>query len=279
DGRILDYLKGSIIIKDGKLLDTSDLKENTAAFIIQNKGITGARTAPIISLDSFTGLGGYNISKGYLHTMGEDYFTIESGFRLANNSWESYKGFTYQLNDDTFIYDNIFQAAAISADKFAESRYKPYTYTWPNYIDANYGEDFHLDDKYHNDYKHNSGSSYYHEHSLLYTVTDEYGNAVGVNIYTKDKDQFKPDKQHIERITSGYIQSVDSDNLTITINKAMEFSPLYQEWKPTTVSIPLDTTKAIVLKDGKPVNLDDLTTEDRVYAVSLSGSAILILAE
>lgn len=279
DGRILDYLKGSIIIKDGKLMDTSDLKEDTAAFIIQNKGITGARTAPIISLDSFTGLGGFTISKGYLHTMGEDYFNMESGFKLSNNSWEKYKDVTYQLNDDTFIYDNILQAAAISADKFAESRYKPYTYTWTNYFDENYGEEFHQDDKYHKDYKHYSDDDRYHEHSLLYTVTDEYGNAVGVNIYTKDKDQFKPDKQHTERITSGYIQSVDSDNLTITINKAMEFSPLYQEWKPTTVSIPLDTTKAILLKDGRPVDLDDLTTEDRVYAVSLDGSAILILAE
>ncbi|MDF2533029.1 MAG: hypothetical protein K0Q65_2610, partial [Clostridia bacterium] len=52
-----------------------------------------------------------------------------------------------------------------------------------------------------------------------------------------------------------------------------------QEWKPTTVSIPLDTTKAVILKDGKPVDLGDLTTEDRVYAVSINGIAVLILAE
>jgi hypothetical protein len=278
DGRILDYLKGSIIIKDGKLMDASDLKDNTAAFIIQNKGMTGARTAPIISMDSFTGLGGFNISKGYLKTMGEDYFTIETGFRLANNSWDSYKGFTYQLNDDTYIYDNIFQNAVISADKFAESRYKPYTYTWPNYLTSNRNLDFHEDDKYHTDYEQRY-SEYYHEHSLIYTVTDEYGNTVGVNIFAKDVDQFKPNKQHTERITSGQIEQVDSGNYMITLNKAMEFSPLYQEWKPVTVSIPLDTTKAVVLKDGKPVNLDDLSTEDRVYAVSINGIAVLILAE
>lgn len=279
DGRIIDYLKGSIVIQDGKLMDTSDLKKSTAAFVIQNKGATGARTAPIISLNSFTGLGGYNISKGYLHTMGEDYFTMESGFRLANNSWESYKGFTYQLSDDTHVYDNIIQNKVISADKLAESRFKPYTYTWTNYAAAGYGKEFHEDDIYHNDYKNYSGYSYFHEHSILYTVTDEYGNAVGVNIFAKDKDQFKPDKQHAERITSGQIESIDSDNYMITINKAMEFSPLYQEWKPTTVSIPLDTAKAIVLKNGKSVDFGDLTTNDRVYAVSISGSAIIILAE
>jgi hypothetical protein len=279
DGRILDYVKGSIIIKDGKLMDASDLKEDTAAFIIQNKGLTGARTAPIISLDSFTGLGGFTISKGYLHTMGEDFFTMESNYKLSNNSWDKYRTLTYQLNDDTYIYDNVAQNAIISADKFAESRYKPYTYTWPNYEESNDGEDFHQDDKYHDNYKKYSDSSLYHEHSLLYTVTDEYGNAVGVNIYTKDKEQFNPDKEHAERITSGHIASVDSDNYTITLNKAMEFSPLYQEWKPTTVSIPLDTTKAVVLKDGKPVELDELTTEDRVYAVSINGIAVLILAE
>jgi hypothetical protein len=59
----------------------------------------------------------------------------------------------------------------------------------------------------------------------------------------------------------------------------MEFSPLYQEWRPTTVSIPLDTIKALVLKDGKPIELGNLTTQDKVYAVSTNGSAILILAE
>jgi hypothetical protein len=210
--------------------------------------------------------------------MGENFFTIESGFRLANNSWDSYKGFTYQLNDDTYIYDNIIQSAVISADKFAESRYKPYTYTWPNYIDASYKE-FHEDDKYHKDYKNYSDDSYYHEHSLLYTVTDENGNAIGINIFAKDKDQFKPDKKNIERITSGQIESIDSDNYMITLNKGMEFSPLYQEWKPATVSMPLDTTKAVVLKDGKAVDLDDLSAEDRVYAVSINGIAVLILAE
>jgi len=279
DGRILDYLKGSIVIKDGKLMDISDLNEDTAAFVIQNKGLTGARTAPIISMDSFTGLGGYTVSKGYLHTMGEDYFTIENGHKLVNNAWTEYNGFTYQLNDDTYIYDNIFKKDVITADKFAESRFKPYTYTWPNFLDANYGNEYHADDKYHKSYSKYKDDEYYHEHALLYTVTDEYGNAVGINIYQKDKNQFKPDKINTERMTSGYIQKVDSGNFMITIYKAMEFSPLYQEWKPALVSIPFGTEKAIVLKDGKPVNLDELSAEDRVYVVSQNGGAVLILAE
>ena len=279
DGRIIDYLKGSIIIKDGKLMDASDLKINTAAFVIQNKGAAGTTKASIISLDSFTGLGGYNISKGYLNALGEDYFTIESGFRLANNSWESYKGFNFQLNNDTYIYDNIIKNSVISSDKFAESRLKPYTYTWTNYASAGYSKELHEEDIYHSDYKNYRYHTNFHEHSLLYTVTDEYGNAVGINIFAKDKDQFKPDKVHTERITSGQVEKLDNVNKVITINKIMEFSSIYNEWKPTTVSVPLNTSKAIILKSGKLVSLDDLTTENRIYAISISGSAIIILAE
>jgi len=279
DGRIMDYNKGSIIIKDGMLMDSADIKEDTSAFVIQNKVITGARIASIISMDSFNAIAGYSISKGYLHTMGEDFFTIESAYKLTNNSWESYKGFNYQLNDETYIYDNLVLNKSISADKFAESRFKPYTYTWTNYSTANYGKEFHEDDKYHSDYAKYHNSYYYHEHSILYTVTDEYGNAIGINIYGADKEQFNPNKENTERITTGQLQRVDNDNFMITVNKAMEFSPLYQEWRPVTVSIPFDTSKAVLMKDGKSIDIDELTLEDRIYAVSIDGNAVLILAE
>ncbi|MDF2592323.1 MAG: S-layer protein, partial [Clostridia bacterium] len=51
DGRIINYLKGSIIIKDGKLMDPSDIKIDTAASIILNKGATGGGVAQIISMN------------------------------------------------------------------------------------------------------------------------------------------------------------------------------------------------------------------------------------
>lgn len=279
DGRIMDYLKGSIIIRDGKLMDASDLKENAAAYVVQNRGTTGSRIASIINMDSTTNLGGYVISKGYLNTMGEDYFNLERSFKLTNNSWDGYQNFTYHLNDETYIYDNIVKNAVISADTFAESRFKPYTYTWTNYTTASYGKEFHENDEYHKNYENYKYSYYLHEHSFLYTVTDEYGNAVGINIYTKDKEMFKPDKAHLERMTSGEIESIDSGNYMLTLNKAMEFSPLYQEWRAVAVSIPLDTTKAVVLKNGKAVKLDDLSEGESVYAVSIDSNAVLILVE
>jgi hypothetical protein len=72
---------------------------------------------------------------------------------------------------------------------------------------------------------------------------------------------------------------VDSGNFILTINKAMEFSPLYQEWRPVTVSVPLDVSKAVIMRDGKAIDLSDLSPDDRVYAVSLEGNAVLVIAE
>jgi hypothetical protein len=260
-------------------MDTSDLKDNSSAYLIQNRTTAGERKAAIINLDSVGVLGGYTITKGYLHNMGEDYFTIESGYKLSNNLWVGQAESTYQLNDDTYIYDNVVQNNVITADHFAESRYKPYTYTWPNYSTANYGKEFHVDDEYHKDYTNYRYSYNYHEHMLLYTVADENGNAVGINIFAQNDEEFKPDKVHTEFITEGQVKSIDSGNYLITIDKRMELNSLNQKWEYSATDKAFDTSRAVVLRDGKSIDIDELTTEDRVYIVAENGSAVLILAE
>lgn len=280
DGRTVGFKDGTIVIRDGRLLDTLDLAKDENAFIIQNKQQDGTSSASVISLDSFNGFSNFRIVKGYLHNMGEDYYTVENSYELANNEWQEEGETTFQLSNETYVYDNIFVKGAITADKFAESRYKPYTYTWTNYSTAGSGKDYHEDDEYHYDYDKKKSSSKYHEHAMIYVVADSSGLSQAINIYAKDKNSFNPDKKvTTERMIAGQLEAVDTANNIITLKSARDYSQVYQKWQPLKTSISSGTETAVILKDGQQISLSDLETDDQIYILSNDGSALFIFVE
>ena len=279
DGRTVGFSDGSIIIKDGRLLDTAFLDNDSGAFIVQNKSASGMSTAPVISLGGFDALSNYKITKGYLYEIGEDYYNIENSYVLSNNYWSQGGEGIFMFSNETSIFDYVFEKAEISKDTFAASRYKPYKYSWPNYNTAGRGMDYHENDEYHYDYERYRGSSKYHEHILTYTISDGSGNAQGVYLYKKDKESFKPDPVFTERITAGVFKSADIANNTVTLTDAREYSAVYDEWRPIMANVPVSTEKAFVFKDGIRIELNELSTRDNLYIISQDGFALLILAE
>ncbi len=281
DGRQLGFNDGSIIIKDGRLLDTVYLDDESDAFIIQNKSASGVNVAPVISFGSFNAFSNYNITKGYINEIGEDYYGVENSYSLINNDWQGTGSRTYLLSDETSVYDHIFAKAFITSEKFAESRYKPYRYLWPNYSTANAGKhDYHEEDEYHSDYTNLKGSSKYHEHVLAYTVADENGNAQGVFLFKKDKESYNPDPPlSTERLTAGVLDMADIANDRLILREAREFSAAYGEWRPVMANVPVSTEKAFIMKDGRNIGLTELNPQDNLYIVSKDGFALLILVE
>lgn len=279
DGRTVNFNNGSIIIKDGRLLDPTFLAKYSGAFVIQNKSAAGTSSAQIISLDSFNAFSNYRITKGYLHNMGDDYYTVENPYILSNNDWIESDEETFLLTDESYVYDNIFVKGPITVDKFLESRYKPYTYTWPNYMTAGRGMDFHEDDQYHYDYDRYRNSSKFHEHSMVYVVSDSSGFTQAVNLYRKDKESFKKDKVNDERMTAGQVNTVDTANDTITIRNGRDYSRVYGEWRPVMANIPINTEEAVVIKEGRQIPLSELNPGDNIYVLSQTDQAIFIFAE
>lgn len=279
DGRVLGFSDGSIIIKDGRLLDCLYLEENSGAFIIQNRSVMGVGSAPLISLDSFNGFNNYCITKGYLHNMGEDYYTVENSYMLENNEWMESGEPTFLLSDETYVYDNVIEKGPISPDKFAESRYKPYTYTWPNYKAAGKDQDFHEDDEYHYNYDKYRGSSKFHQHIFMYAVTDSEGNTRAINLMKKDNESFKKDKVFTERFFAGQLGKIDQGNKLVTIKNARDYSTIYSEWKPVMAEIPLGMEKVILLKDGQAITMEELEKDDYVYILSDKDYAIFMLVD
>lgn len=281
DGRIVNFHDGSIIIKDGRLLDPTYLAQYTGAFVIQNRSAAGIGSAPIISLGSFNAFSNYRITRGYLHNMGDDYYTVENSYLLTNNEWVEGGEETFFLTDEAYIYDNVFEKAPISIEKFLESRFKPYTYTWPNYKRAVGSKDvkFHEDDEYHYDYDRNRSKKEYHEHCQVYVVADANGYTQAINIYEKDKECYNDDKRYEERMTAGQVNTVDVANDVITINNARDYSVVYDEWRPVLARVPVNTEQAIVIKDGRQTELSQLNTGDNIYILSRNEKALFIFIE
>ncbi|HQL36736.1 MAG TPA: S-layer homology domain-containing protein [Bacillota bacterium] len=281
DGRLLKFSDGSIVIRDGRLLDSMYIGDYTRAFLVQNRSVLGVGSVPLISLDSFNGFNNYNITRGYLHNMGEDYYTIENPFRLENNEWVESEELTFLLSSETFIYDNVVEKGTISVEKFAESRYAPYTYTWPNYKPKSKGKDvdFHEDDEYHYDYERRRNESKFHQHILMYAVTDGEGNTHAAYLMKKDKNSFNPDIVYKERYTAGQINEIDLGNNKVTLKNARDFSEIYQEWVAVKAEVPLETRKMVILKDGQVITIDELQPDDYVYVLSDDDYAIFMIVE
>ena len=279
DGRAINFNDGSIIIKDGRLLDSLYLAKDSGAFVIQNRSVMGVGSAPIISLDSFNGFSNYNITKGYLHNMGEDYYSIENSYTLTNNEWTESAEPTFLLSNETYVYDNVIVEGPITADKFAESRFKPYTYTWPNYKTAGKDMDFHEDDEYHYYYDKYRGNSKFHEHFFMYAVTDREGNTHAINIMKKDKESFKEDKVFTERLFAGQLKTIDAGNKVVVIKNARDYSTVYGKWNPVMADIPMGMEKVVILKDGKVISMSELDADDNAYIMSQDGYALFMLVE
>ena len=280
DGRVLNFNDGSIIIKDGRLLDTLYLTKHSGAFVVQNRSVLGAGSAALISMDSFNGFSNYNITKGYLHNMGEDYYTIENAYRLENNEWVERGEPTFLFSDETYIYDSVIVKDQISSEKFAESRYKPYTYTWPNYNNRDDKDvDFHEDDEYHYSYEKLKKSSKFHEHFLMYAVTDSEGNTYAINLFKKDKESFKDDKVFTERYYAGQLKTIDEGNKAVTIKNGRDYNTVQSRWNPIMADIPMGMEKVVILKGGKAISMAELEVDDNIYVMSQDGYALFMLVE
>lgn len=279
------FQDGSIIVRDGRLLDKYDLDEMGGAWIVLNKTTMGNANIPVISLDGPNGFTNYRIVQGYLHTVGNDYFTIEQPWVLNGAKWtqDSSEDFTAMLSNDSYIYDGVKDFATITKDQFLETRYIPYKYTWPNYSDylANGGTStIHMDDPLHSDYLKYKDDKRYHEHCKVYVLLDSNNNAQSIVLFAKDKLMYEPvPKIFDERLMSGKLVQVNGADGTIDMDMASEYLPATDSWRAMGGLVPQDTDNAAIIKNGVPVKASDLEVGDSLYTISVNGMGILIIAE
>lgn len=285
DGQKLAFDEGTIIIKDRRLLDTSDLTYNKEAFVVKNKLQGGQNFAALISLENANGFDYRNVVKGYIHDMGEDNFSLESYANLINNQWDYYyDGEAYfYVSKDTKILDNVVEKSFINRDTFLESRFweKRTTGNTVIYAPANpnrytiHDPEQYMDDKgpHYEKCRHKS------QHMLAYAVINEDGEATAINIYKRDRDLGKEDVKFTENYKSGEIASINSIYTQLTLTDVKEYSEFYDQWQPTGSKDVINTVNSLIIKNEQVVNLSDLTPGERVYAITDKNNGIIIFVE
>ncbi|HYE81024.1 MAG TPA: S-layer homology domain-containing protein [Clostridia bacterium] len=287
NGKLLSYADGTIVVRDGRLLDTNDLDSDMGAFIIQNTTSSGVDNASVVCLESFNAFANYRISKGYINSIGEDYFSLDNSFELTNNNWTNVGDQLFRLSNETLILDGVDGYKTVPPDRFVESRYEPFTYLWPNYKAAGKDEDgktieFHEDNEYHSNYKKYKHNRRYHEHYMAYVVYDEDNIARAMVLYEKDKENYNPDRRtDTERMVAGLVDTIEKYDLgLITLKDAREYSLTYSQWRPVRPTMPIDTDEAIIItRDGVTWGTYNLEAGSEAYIMCEDNEAIFVFVE
>lgn len=282
DGQKLTFDEGTIIIKDRRLLDATDLTYNDEAFIIKNKLPGGSNYAAIISMENGNGFDYRNVVRGYIHDMGEDNFSLESYANLINNEWDYYyDGEAYfYLSKDTKILDNVVKRDYISRDTFLESRFwelknngDPVKTYDPEKYTVHYPS---LYDKYGPHYEECKQKS---RHMLAYAVINEDGEATAINIYRRDPNLGKEEVDLKENLITGEVVSFNETFTQLFLKDVKEYSKFYNQWRPISSTTAINTHKALIIKNEQVVTLNSLTPGDKIYAITDQNNGILIFVE
>lgn len=280
-GEKLAFDEGTIVIKDRRLLDTSDLTYNKEAFLVKNKLPGGQNFAALISLENANGFDYRNVVRGYIHDMGEDNFSLESIAYLINNDWDYlYDGEEYYyVSKDTKILDNVVEKAFISRDKFLESRYwewKEKGFPPPNYNKYT----IHHPDQYADKGPHYEKCKIKSQHMLAYAMINEDGEAIAINIYKRDPNLGKENINFTESYVSGEVVSANELFTQLTLSDTKRYNSFHNQWEPSSVRESINTEKAIIIKNDRVVTLGDLTPGDKIYAIiDREAKGIMIFAE
>lgn len=281
DGQKLSFDDGTIIIKDRRLLDTSDLTYNDEAFVIKNKLPGGSNYAALVSMENGNGFDYRNVVRGYIHDMGEDNFSLESYANLVDNEWDYHYGDEnyFYVSKDSRILDNVIKRSYITRDAFLESRFwdlgsngKPKTSTDPKKYTI-HDPRLYMDDKGPHYEKCKS------QHMLAYIIVNEDGEAAAINIYKKDADYRKEEMTFKENLITGEVVSSNSSYTQLTLTDVKEYSKFYSQWQPTGSKTVINTQKALIIKNEQAVTLSELYPGDKIYAVTDQNSGIILFVE
>lgn len=237
--RNFNFHDGSIIVKDGRLQESTILSNNSDVFILADGWGTN-RIANFIYIYNMginnSSLGQNNFYVGRLDQIAQDFLWLDDFFLLNNNNWESFSEPQELFYDnDTFIY-NAEDKKTITNLEFWAGDYA---------VDKDNTRDKNLKDWY------------------AYVYTD--GDRV-VSI----KVQKSMDSLLKQRISSGRVEEVVDDSMvgwTLKVRDANDYSSVKNQWMPKNSSLSLSIEDAMIVKYGKLITPSELQNGDMLYLV------------
>lgn len=248
----ISFHEGTMVIKNGRLVDIDVLTIQSDGFFVAD-GRGGGLVADVISIYN-EGLNNSNIGQeqiyaGRLDKVLRDTVVLRDFFLLDQNEWVSFaedKEFFY--DDDTFVYD-LENNQVIPTKEF-------------------YSGEYSIDER---------GTSYTKPRDwYAYAYTD--GDRIASIFVKKSSDSLRR-----QRTTTGVVENNPAENpymgWAISVRDAKDFSSRHGQWMLRNSSLSLFLKEAMIIKNGKRVEIQEIKAGDRLYLVRDDSMAKIVVVK
>jgi hypothetical protein len=239
--RNITFNEGTIIIKNGRLVDQYAINPKSDAFVVAD-GRSSALIADVIYIYNEdinnSNIGQNLIYAGRLDQIVQGSAVLKDFFLLDRNSWVSFSGEKeLYFDSDTDIF-NMEALKEVSPEEFLAGYYAVDE-------DSDYVSKNKLKDWY------------------AYIYTD--GDRISCIALQKNMDSLLR-----QRISNGIIDSNVDDSLvgwTVSLRNGADWSSRKEKWMARSAAARVNIEKALVIKDGRTVPQEELLPGDRLYIV------------
>ncbi|QEK13259.1 hypothetical protein FQB35_13805 [Crassaminicella thermophila] len=253
----IDMHDGTIVIKNGRLVDKSCINQNSDAFVVAD-GRGDNIVADVVKITS-EDLNNSNIGQNYIYAgrlsrIFKDKVYLKDFYILNKHDWESFRT-KRERDEKELFYDNDTVIFDLENKKYISPK---------EFFSGNYAVD--------------EESDYVRDHNLEdwygYIYTD--GDRIMSIMVQENLDSLRK-----QRITNGIIEKATDDELvgwTIYLRDANDWSHRHEEWMAKNTTVRVNLEKAMIIKNGKIINPYELQPGNRLYMVrdDFTGKVVIV---
>lgn len=246
--------EGTMIVANNRLIDFGNIKEDfSVEAIVENSD--GSKNALLIFVQDIM-IDNFSIYVGRFNEVRTDEFDINYYTTLEDNEWGDLEGSsdneTINYDADTVILDVTSGFNVISTSDF-------------------FNGDYASDEKYRRD------NDYYG----FVIANGDRASFVRLSKggIVKDDERLYDDTLDMMRITAGNLASIDSSIDSIELENARNWSEFYDEWEPADSDVYVNYAKALIIRDNKLIEVEDLNEGDSLYIVRDDSRGLIILVQ
>jgi hypothetical protein len=250
DNAVIVYGEGTIMVKDGRLIDNYALSEGDGIFTAGTQEYyRGDNRANVIVIEGSTGESTrFNIYLGRIDWVRDNWYQLDDYYYyyLDNNEWKEVRDdIILSVNSDTKILDTTQSGGTqiIPVSQFLESRFN---------------EKYTTDDSW----------SYW-----VYSLADGR-NALGIVI---TKPGYRPGRT--ERVSLARLKGINAADSYLEIEEVKDWNSFADSWNINSDLNEITVDSAVLIKGGRPVTITDLRAGDQLYILRDGAKGIFVIVE
>ncbi|NPV26736.1 MAG: hypothetical protein HPY81_04575 [Firmicutes bacterium] len=245
-GREFSFDDGTIILGNQRLLDPAALQEDQAALVVGTQTENGYQVAAIVVEQ--VAAPRLQIYRGEVYDVTSDSFALEDYEELDDNEWDGHRRHKFFLTERTKIIDS------------RETNRAAITVPLNEFVDSQYEQDPDGSDEGRNTV-----------YPYAYVVAD--GNvALAINVRDSVDSKW-------ERVSTGRVVAVDEGAQQITLDLVKDWSAYYNKWQINPALNYLQVNRAVLVKNGRAIDLTDLLPGEQLYFVRDNVQATVVLVQ